>query len=214
MSVAEALPIADAYLSPSTGYEITALWDWTDDTTYYDADTWILTQTHSAESGLGDFHYAKDSAGRFANHVWAPASISMTALVDNSGNTLGGAFAWVGAIPDLGITESTLLADGLVSEVRWSVFQHSPYLQVQVEIVNYADALSDLGLGTTLVTSTLSDAWDNNEDLAWSYSTGFETTSIRSMGFYRKTTIPEPGTLALFSVGLLGIILARRRKRA
>ena len=47
-------------------------------------------------------------------------------------------------------------------------------------------------------------------------SYGLSTTSNNIIGHFlvRPTTVPEPGTLALFGIGLLGMGLARRRKKA
>ena len=60
------------------------------------------------------------------------------------------------------------------------------------------------GTYTLLASGTTQSAWSNNKKNLQSFSVNLNATAV--------TPVPEPETYALISVGLLGLLMARRRK--
>jgi hypothetical protein len=60
------------------------------------------------------------------------------------------------------------------------------------------------GTYTLLASGTTLSAWSNNKNTLQSFSVNLNATAV--------TPVPEPETYALISVGLLGLLMARRRK--
>lgn len=189
----------------------------------YDAETFIWTQSESCgdpPENVGLFILSRHSGEgtRFTDVVY---EASLAGLVNNSGALIGGTFALFGIVPELGISDLTLLASGPLFDVDYGTLACAPGrvcesgdMRVLIELDFIIQPLS--GLGPFVY-------WDTNgviqpqwlDGLEWQVSfNGILNFTSPTFFFYdRKVILSEPGTLALLGIGLFGLGLARRRKR-
>ncbi|HEY7741385.1 MAG TPA: hypothetical protein VIB01_12300 [Steroidobacteraceae bacterium] len=134
---------------------------------------------------------------------------SLAAIVDGSGNDLGGVFTLFGIVPELGIGDVTLLATGKLLEAFYGPSQLGPQSQALIELDFLVEPLQDLG---TIV------YWQSNARVApWDTSGMPWETSIDESDFWNVTgsayyffdrnvfLVPEPDTLVLFVLALFGL---------
>jgi hypothetical protein len=183
----------------------------------YDVASYVWTQT-----GLcSQTNLYKDSG-----YVAMSSQASLAALVDNSGNLLGGVFSLFGSIPDIGLTDWSLLAVGRLIDVHFGnivvtefPIPSSPVALVELDYL--ADPLKALGFGTVLGWSSYASVtgWSSVfvDHTPWTSSvveSDYRPFLASSYYFFPREAfaVPEPATPALIAVGLVAIAVTRRRK--
>jgi hypothetical protein len=154
--------------------------------------------------------------------VWADdvsGSMFLSAFIDLDGSVESGALSVIGKIPSLGITTESLLMAGEVTAVsifNFGISRSDPMTQALIEL---EFALPELGFGHYAGFQALTDIWPGPENpdeyddfLASIFDESFDFQAAGTWGDLKAITVPEPGNLALFGIGLLGMGLARRRK--
>lgn|GEM_PF-6754460 len=140
---------------------------------------------------------------------------SLAGLVDNSGNVIGGAFSLFGTIPELGLTNWSLLAAGRLVDANYgpitSGFFTGPNALIALDYV--VDPLGDLG-SVLLWAGFASNGWITfNPPWTTSFA-GYSNFSGSTYYFFDKETlfVPEPPALALVGAGFLALGVAARRR--
>lgn len=184
----------------------------------YDATSLVWTQSGAcADTGL--------RIGSSPGFVPLSTQARLAALVDNSGDVLGGAFTLFGTIPDLGLPSWSLLAAGRLLDVNYGrLVSQEPFSfggAISLIALDYvADPLASFGSVLAWTPYANMTPWNlaPGGTAPWSVSatsaqnfTGSTYTFFDSAAF--AAPVPEPATYALFGVGLLTIVIVRRRAR-
>lgn len=196
----------------------------------YDADTLVWQQTFKHTYCDETFWPGEDQPqGDIEALSIDSMEMSAAGLVDNSGNALGGAFSWSGAIPELGIDEVTLLGTGTVVDVWYGRVEELgmiPGVAAFIRLDFLIDPLEEAGFGPVLEWFSYVgvEEWDppfgdsncpSSELCPWessaSYSGGYTGSSFWS--YDRAVVVPEPDTLGLFVLGLAALGFIRRSGR-
>ncbi len=185
----------------------------------YDADTFIWTETGKCVNSAGQ--NVSEGSG-FAVPL---TQASLAGQVNNSGQVLNGAFSLIGMIPDLDVNNISILASGRLIDAYYGSTDYGststfpgPYALIDLDYL--VEPFSDFGSLLLWTANSSFREWNPPSCVAGDYSCAW-TTSItysdsRLTGsqyfFYdRAAILPEPGTLALFAIGLLGVGLVGRR---
>jgi len=184
----------------------------------YDAASLIWTQSGvCSDTGL--------SIGSSTDFKRLSTQANLAALVDNSGNLLGGAFTLFGTIPDLGLPSWSLLAAGRLLDVNYgppaSIESYTIGGAVSLIKLDYvADPLESFGSVLMWVPYANMTPWSTapGGTAPWSVSatTAQNFTGTTYMFFDSSTfatPVPEPSTFALFGLGLLTLIAVHKRRR-
>ena len=143
--------------------------------------------------------------------------LTLTAIVDNSGNFFGGTFALFGEIPSLSITDVSLLFSGIVLDTSYGFLPNEQIGFISLlEMTNFADPLREFEIGPLAVYyNNLEDAgpgtivnlpWDTSFDNPMGFALQDDNFNI-----YPARRVPEPSTLTLFCIGLIGFRFARKQ---
>ncbi len=181
----------------------------------YDAASNVLQHNGGCtETGAltGDFDFLGPVTGLESNHV---------GVVDNAGNAVAGSFSLVGAIPGLDIFDVSVLALGVLDSVFYGAADFPDGSTTGVQLwslfhLTYLDGrLESFGSYLLWRSSTQLDGWSPPE-VAWTVSgTADSAFTGPEWRFYDEAAIrvSEPGTLVLFVMGLVGLMLMRHRRR-
>ena len=127
----------------------------------------------------------------------------LDAILDPLGNLLGGTLAISGAIPDIGVANTTLLAGNLTDFGADSGGANSGVFEFLFDVNQSAPALGfGPQAGVILASQDLSG-----------FGAGINFTGSGSADNFAPAQVPEPATLALFAAGALGLSWRTYRQR-
>ena len=180
----------------------------------YNADTQMFTMT--APGGGPLFRYPCDflfcDSPLFEIDVFLSSAV-LEATIDNTGTVISGTFSIVGSIPDLGISDETLLA-GIVNPGLPS--SNPSFFEVVYPLTVLAGAYRGFEDDVRWETN-FSDliALGGDKTLADYFSESFEESTPLVDDIVGLTTVSEPTTAVLFGFGLVMLgLMASRRLRA
>jgi len=180
----------------------------------YTADNVVFYGGICVDAGCTSLNTLLDFDSIFADGTepnaddWTDAD---TVVLDLAPGTYGIAF-----IADNFTDPSTLNPAGFLAQILWQGFSNvtSSEWDVTTDGNNWASATEWAQNGTGIWGSNL--IGEISSDAFWLWDAeNFSSDTTSRAGFRTSiTVVPEPGTLALFGLGLLGIGIARRRQAA
>jgi hypothetical protein len=182
----------------------------------------VITSTNTAQFNLTAENFADQSAGPFVTADLV--SFSGNLSIDNLGSTLANSHKFSQLTPLLAGVE--YIKNGEEDfDLKFTSLQNAFAMNyvdqsaISTFSLNFFDGLTNVG-STSFVTASINSA----EFIGFSSSVAFDRVEIRETDtgggtnelfqFYTAEAVPEPGALAIFGLGLLGLGYMRRRKAA